>query len=114
MKARKECWAIGATNVTEIYSLTLTVPRKYSILMLWIVSVFPPGLLNVHLCFLLKCVFMILNFVDVTHSTSMSPLSFRWTRGNYPVTLPAIFVHPPKLKKWQCYVRNSVTMSDST
>ena len=39
--------------------------------------------------------FMILTLFDVAHSTSVSPLSFRWPRPKHPVVLSDVFVCPP-------------------
>ena len=69
-----------------------------------------------------NCVFMILNFFDVAHSTRVSPLSFHWPKPKPPVTLSDVLkdirkiVHPvywhgmlegywrgyQKRKCWQC------------
>ena len=63
----------------------------------YVVNLCPSGLLHVHLlpAFFGYCVFMILKFFDVAHSTRVSPLSFGWPRPKHHVALSDVFVCPP-------------------
>ena len=48
-------------------------------------------------CFLLQLCVHDLEFIDVAHSTRVSPLSFRWPRSKHPVVLSDVFVSPTTL-----------------